>query len=169
MIRHLFTLASVVSFLACLTTCALWVRSYSTGDEWFWMDHADGSEHDHINKIEVGNGKLAVLRFRSTWMGRGVWHFHSRGMDPSYFPPARRALGFYWFDGPRKGLRGAMLPLWALVAATAAAPVCQIIRWQWKRTRHWPSGSCAICDYDLRASTDRCPECGTPIIAETKA
>jgi hypothetical protein len=54
------------------------------------------------------------------------------------------------------------LPYWMLISGTAVLPaVCArrlLIRRHRRRAR-----LCLICGYDLRASNDRCPECGTPI------
>jgi hypothetical protein len=107
------------------------------------------------------------------------WSFESRKpveLDlPSdeqamYFLP--RQLGFGVYDNhddsgwvPRR--RALSAPAW-LVFGVISAPWLLIIR---VRRRRWrirfrrAHGLCVHCGYDLRASTDRCPECGTTTAA----
>jgi hypothetical protein len=56
-------------------------------------------------------------------------------------------------------------PLWGLIALTACLPLAWVGIWFRKRFRAKASlqNFCAVCGYDLRASKERCPECGTPI------
>ncbi len=55
-----------------------------------------------------------------------------------------------------------VVPYWALVMATGILPAwlgLRIGRWGIRR-RSSRSGLCPSCGYDLRASPERCPECG---------
>ena len=64
--------------------------------------------------------------------------------------------------------RAIMLPHWLAIAATAVLPAL----WTKKTLRRWRvrEGACAACGYDLRATPDRCPECGAapPAAAEPR-
>jgi hypothetical protein len=59
--------------------------------------------------------------------------------------------------------RGLTVPIWFLAAVSGVLPLAVLGRWQWRRqkTRRAAMGFCRVCGYDLRATPQRCPECGT--------
>jgi hypothetical protein len=54
------------------------------------------------------------------------------------------------------------VPHWFAAGLFALMPLVKFIR----HRRHAP-GHCPRCGYDLHASPERCPECGTPVVKET--
>jgi hypothetical protein len=54
------------------------------------------------------------------------------------------------------------LPCWLLAMAAGVLPVRRGIIW-WRARRRRLSGRCVKCGYDLRATPERCPECGAVV------
>jgi hypothetical protein len=51
------------------------------------------------------------------------------------------------------------LPAWLSASLAAVLPAVWLYRWK-RRRRAYQQGLCPACGYDLRASPDRCPQCG---------
>jgi hypothetical protein len=83
----------------------------------------------------------------------------------SRWPPPWHGFDFATRTGETQGVKyhrySLLLPIWPAFALTLPA-------WVWvlrelRRRRRLRAGLCLRCGYDLRASKDRCPECGHPI------
>jgi hypothetical protein len=60
---------------------------------------------------------------------------------------------------PVATMRVYAVPWWFIMFVTAIMPSIAFLRWRSSRRRH-RTGLCMHCGYDLRATPDRCPECG---------
>jgi hypothetical protein len=61
--------------------------------------------------------------------------------------------------------RGVAVEWWAISVIACVLPAGRLARWLLTGTQ-FAAGLCPTCGYDLRASTDRCPECGRIIPAD---
>jgi hypothetical protein len=181
--RWLSTVAAAMSLLLCTMALALWVRSSIVCDRlhvplddptrpvlaptslltrrgWpmgtpaylypsFDVESAEGS---------ICFAKLFLLDSRGTnpWSG-GTWDQRDIPSLP-LLCPGRFGFGL--------GIQGATLskavriPYWAIVVAGAPLPIIWAQR-SLRARRERTAGLCRVCGYDLRATPERCPECGT--------
>ena len=95
-----------------------------------------------VAQIEMG-GNWDDVNFDWEWHGF-AWH-HNRNTRHGTL----HAEGF--------------VPFWSVAAATALLPLAWTtsrLRSRIRRGRRSNAGLCPACGYDLRATPDRCPECG---------
>src|SRR5207302_33845 len=81
---------------------------------------------------------------------------------------AGTTLGFSWYGPPYLMTRARTstqrsFPLWLPPLFTAA-----LSYFLGRVRQRFPSGHCRSCGYDLRATPDRCPECGTAVASTTR-
>lgn len=102
------------------------------------------------------------------WVGGGIaiGNAPAAGLAVDFIDRLERLAGFqYVHFVPQRGQHPktiwlVLLPYWFVIGALAALPLAWIAAFI-KRRRRLVAKLCVECGYDLRASSERCPECGT--------
>ena len=187
--RHVVTFLISMSLLACVAVAVLWARSPWRRDHFIHLrpavvrgdpGYARAGLVSHGGTLLV-YGEEATLREPggSTAMARGgEWGWHWSG--PVHHAGTRRGslakrLGFsldldYGYEHrrgipyPRRFWK-AEVPHWFALLALAPLPAARIaaLAAAARRRRRRATGRCARCGYDVRATPERCPECGTAV------
>ncbi len=189
--RIVFNLSVGVSAMLFVATGMLWIQSYREHDYLEWSDDPKWPSFTHRWEIEIARGGLAAWAeasqsfYASAHKKTGSnWHLSRlpRAPYPSFHDP--RSTGPFHFDnatvngfrhlgfearhivaqstGVQYDQTGIVIPIPVIAILTAFAPMRMILRLRHRRSRmRIAKGLCGACGYDLRASSNRCPECGT--------
>ena len=156
--RHLFTAAAAASLFICVAALLLWPVGY-----WRRLNLMYCFGQTQFD-IQTEAGTLALGRYQYPQAApRGwKWALHRLEND-SYSGP----FDFGHLHSPRRrpddNLYDAVwCPHWFVVALSAVMPAVWLVQFRRRRERLL-QGRCRRCGYDLRATPDRCPECGTVV------
>jgi hypothetical protein len=146
--RRLFTLAAACSALLCLATLFFWV----------WSEVAAQLDFFVVQSVNTSSGLGTE---------RGALIGFLQRERPSYRDPDPGDVqlvraGFRYLRITSDGMRrwNLVLPWWLLAGTLLVLPIAWYARRRRDRRRA-RTGACAVCGYDLRATPERCPECGT--------
>ena len=182
--RRLFTVLSALSLLLFVAVVVLWVRSYRLGYSGEFIGflesrHTETSETVWYAGVYSSHGRfgLGLTQFdvapgepnrhhfkegkRVVWGDQFCWERHPFTRSPA----ASRSwtgvdMRLTWRDPTGETIsRGVAIPHYPLVVASAVLPAA-VFRHSLRRYRRRRAGRCVECAYDLRATPDRCPECG---------
>jgi hypothetical protein len=165
--RLIFIALASLSLFLCIAILILWPRSYAVADAWGWTWEKGALS------AGLASGRLRISRILLLDESRYAppWYAHTSyppRSDPptTRFPTTLRNLGFAWEKTSAAGQHDTtmlIVPLWLPACLAALLP----LRWRalhvrWRADRRIRAGQCPRCGYDLRATPDRCPECGKP-------
>ena len=168
--HRIFTIVAALSLLLFVAIVALWAARSHVKLPWEIRSPLIHTKFDSRYRFAVNS---QTLQF-----GCEYWSPTSEPMDeitrPGFSTPWQ-CMGFMWDSGPSSFIgSGASwtpvsqrwtlsIPYWALLVVFAIVPTWWLLAYRRRRLAILRRGHCPICDYDLRASKERCPECGTPI------
>jgi hypothetical protein len=160
--RSLFKILGALSLALCIAFAGLYTRS------WHVMDFVYlRSSHLGLQVASSSGGIAFVFNHRAvSWSSQvSFLRFESSGSLLNFSTVGEHfhgAFGLRAFSGALPQINvnyyGLLVPIWMFSVACAIAAVYFVQR---VRLPKFGQGLCPRCGYDLRATPDRCPECGT--------
>jgi len=157
--RRRLNLFSALLLALCLATCLMWGRSCLRYDYWNWGTASGRAGIDSLHG-HLALGWVSVPPAALTTIPRGN-QAGSMPINSAVNSLPRPNWSLAGFSATRINVGGYQvreigIPYWLIFLATGLLPALHLL----KRPRTLP-GFCRVCGYDLRASPQRCPECGT--------
>lgn len=181
---------AMISFTLALLSLLLWMRSSSNfANRVTYGRAADATHYRYYDLFTAGNEIVAgsLLEKASSeefsgwqfsferirWYDPALSYMYAIGDHGKVIPiPPESAFIYLNTDQVSRGKVIAAFavgcPIWLITLLTAALP----LRWTFhllryhRHRRRSKEGLCPTCGYDLRATPDRCPECGTVVNAQ---
>ena len=175
--RSLLNVLTALSLLLCVAAGGLWRRSENVREEYryarpSWAVGLDSHRGSFVfYQLSGGPYSMAPGFSRADRTQDRTPPFDAGVLQRNGYAAAVYAWGGFGFvdaTGAAAGFRQRYLtlPAWAICAATVILPARAALRGAGVRRRlRRARGLCPGCGYDLRATPDRCPECGTPAAA----
>jgi hypothetical protein len=171
--RKLHTLAAAASALLWVVNFAFWLDGWSL--KWHRVEYRDA---DKLSVVLIAAHRSYIVRvYRDPnwrWSGDPARVRYDRIIDDGDFQFAgawgdARRHGIYHFgfgvwrhEAILPSAGSVMIPQSFFLMALAIPPLVWL-RHCWQQMR---CGLCRACGYDLRATPDRCPECGAVTASE---
>jgi hypothetical protein len=184
--HRLLNLVTALSLLLCAAMVVLWVRSYVVADVILWRSGGPAAARGMYDATSA----RGVFRLQCQWSAfegpeppAGVrvalevaWPEGHRREDPAAVAGLRG--GSWWnrigfaFERERRqwpapyGLTSVQrrlfvsVPYWFMTLLSAAPTLWLVRAVRGRRRQPGHDRRCRSCGYDLRATPDRCPECG---------
>ncbi len=170
----------------CMVLLALWVRSALTSDVLllqgpnvvYGLQLAEGGiifQRDELQQTRGGDWRATWHREEVIYRDDDEWLSFGSRIGILAIPTT-----FAWSDGRPDSMRfvpalarRVELPLWLLVLVTGAFPGYRLATWVYKRhlqqrqADRIARGCCPMCGYDVRATPQRCPECGHELLQQS--